>query len=79
MAGPVRVSWSRRGKRFSLQTSIPANAEASVTLPAADRTALREGGTAIGPTSGIISGTYSDGLAVLTLGSGSYRFTSTMA
>ena len=79
VAGPVRVSWSRRGKRFSLQTSIPANAEASVTLPAADRTALREGGTAIGPTSGIISGTYSDGLAVLTLGSGSYRFTSTMA
>jgi alpha-L-rhamnosidase len=79
VAGPVSVSWSRSGRRFSLSATIPANAVADVTLPAADRTALRESGGAIGPTSGVISGTYSDGLAVLTLGSGSYRFTSTMA
>jgi alpha-L-rhamnosidase len=78
VAGPLSVNWQRRATTFSLQTTIPANATATIALPAANSSSLREGGAAYGPQSGVTSGTYSNGMAYLSVGSGSYQFTSTL-
>ena len=70
--GPARRS------TFTLETTIPANAAAAITLPAASASSVREQGEAVGPLSGVATGAFGDGLAYLSVGSGSYRFTSTL-
>jgi alpha-L-rhamnosidase len=78
MAGPVHVSWTQSATLFTLEVTIPPNAAATITLPAANSKSLRESGVAVGPLSGVSTGSYANGLAFLTVGSGSYRFTSTL-
>jgi alpha-L-rhamnosidase len=78
VAGPVTVAWSRTSNTFTLHTTIPANAAASIVIPAANRSAVREGGSTYGPASGVHSGSFGNGLAYLTVGSGTYQFTSTL-
>jgi alpha-L-rhamnosidase len=79
VAGTLGVSWSRQPGTFSLSATIPPNAAATVAMPATDASAVRESGTSIGAASGVTSGSFSDGTAFLTLGSGSYHFTSRTA
>jgi alpha-L-rhamnosidase len=78
IAGPIEVSWTRSEALFTLDATIPANAAATITLPAASASSLRERGTAVGPLSGVTTGAFSNGLAYLTVGSGSYQFTSSL-
>jgi alpha-L-rhamnosidase len=78
IAGPITVSWTRTTTTFTLETTIPANAAAAITLPAASASSLREQGNAVGPLSGVSTGAFGNGLAYLTVGSGSYRFTSSL-
>jgi alpha-L-rhamnosidase len=78
VAGRLSVSWTRRASTISLQTTIPTNATATVALPAANSSSVRESGAAYGPQSGVTSGTFSNGMAYLTIGSGTYQFTSTL-
>jgi alpha-L-rhamnosidase len=78
IAGPIAVSWTRTASTFTLETTIPANAAAAITLPAASSSSVREQGEAVGPLSGVATGAFGDGLAYLTVGSGSYRFTSAL-
>ncbi len=78
VAGPVTVAWSRQATTFSLSTTIPPNAAATVALPAANQSAVRERGTAFGDISGVSHGTYADGVATFALGSGAYQFTSSL-
>jgi len=78
MAGQVSLSWSRRASTFSLSTTIPPNAAATVAMPAATHAAVRENGSAFGDISGVSHGTFADGIAHFALGSGTYQFTSTL-
>jgi alpha-L-rhamnosidase len=75
LAGPVSVDWRNTGHGLTLQAVIPPNTSARFSLPASSPGAVREGGAAIG--SAVES--FSDGTAVITMGSGSYRFTTTTA
>ncbi len=77
VAGPVSVSWQRRGHGVKLELDLPANASALVHLPTADPSAVREGGGPAAKAPGVAVFPATAGRAVLSVGSGSYRFTST--
>jgi alpha-L-rhamnosidase len=75
IAGPIAVSWRRRGAGVSLHLAVPANASALVHLPASDPSSVREGGVAAARAAGVAVYSVAGGTAVLSVGSGSYRFT----
>jgi alpha-L-rhamnosidase len=74
-AGPVSLAWSKQGSRLSLATTIPPNAAARITLPAASAAAVRERGTALSHVPDVTLESFHDGVAVLGVGSGSFQFT----
>jgi alpha-L-rhamnosidase len=76
IAGPVLVSWQRRGTGMSMALTVPANATATVRLPAATSAAVQESGVAATRASGVTIGPEADGVVTLSVGSGTYRFTS---
>ena len=78
IAGAVEVSWERRGAGpgLHLDLDVPANAVAVVRLPATGASSVREGGAAAGSAPGVHVTSVGGGVAVLSVGSGSYRFTS---
>jgi len=75
IAGPVVVSWHRRGRTMALNLAVPANAVALVHLPATGTSSVRESGQAAGRAPGVSVSSVANGVAVLSVGSGSYRFT----
>jgi alpha-L-rhamnosidase len=76
IAGPVSIAWQRNGRGMTLALTMPANLTALVHLPASSASHVREGGVAAGKASGVSVFSVGDGIAVLEVGSGSYRFTS---
>jgi alpha-L-rhamnosidase len=76
IAGPVQVAWQRHGKGMTMDLTVPANAVATVRLPAGDGASVREGGAAVAKAPGVTVMPAAAGLAVLSVGSGTYRFTS---
>ncbi len=72
VAGPVQVSWQRRGKGISVDLTVPPNATATVRMPAG----VREGGVPAARAPGVRVVSATDGAVVLSVGSGTYRFTS---
>ena len=80
IAGPVSVSWQRRGsasgRGIALDVVVPANATALVHLPATDASRVQESGVPAGRSPGVSVYSVSDGMALLEVGSGSYHFTS---
>ncbi len=76
--GTVAVSWSRSaaGRAMSVDLTVPANSMAEVTLPAAGRGDLAEGGRPLDRVAGIRLLGLSGGSARLEVGAGSYRITS---
>ena len=76
VAGPVSVSWQRRSGGVSLALTIPTNASGLVHLPASRPSSVREGGVAAAKAPGVAVYSVTGGVAVLDVGSGSYRFTS---
>jgi len=75
VAGPAAVSWQRHGRGIALSLTVPANASAAVQLPASDPAGAREGGVAVSRAPGVSVLPTADGRAVLSVGSGTYRFT----
>jgi alpha-L-rhamnosidase len=77
IAGPIAVAWSwTRGRTtLALQVTVPTNATARITVPAHGVAAVREGGVALGHAPGVIVDSADDGMVVLNVGGGSYRFT----
>jgi alpha-L-rhamnosidase len=61
---------------MALDLTVPANLTALVHLPAMSASRLREGGVAVGKATGVSVSSVGGGVAVLEVGSGSYRFTS---
>ena len=77
VAGPLQVSWQRRGTGMALAVTVPANATALVSVPAAAASGVRESGHAVERVSGVTSVTPDNGYIAVGVGSGTYRFTST--
>jgi alpha-L-rhamnosidase len=77
VAGPASVSWQRRGRGVALTLGVPTNASALVHLPAGDPSSLREGGVPADRAPGVTVLPPAGGRAVVSVGSGSYRFTTT--
>jgi alpha-L-rhamnosidase len=61
---------------MALDLTVPANLAALVHLPATSASRVREGGVAVGQATGVSVSSVAGGVAVLEVGSGSYRFTS---
>ena len=76
VAGPVLVSWQRRGKGMAMDLTVPANATATVRLPAGAPSSVREGGVPAARAPGVTVVSAAGGAVVLSVGSGTYRFTS---
>jgi alpha-L-rhamnosidase len=76
IAGPVTVVWRRRGAGMTLDLAVPANASALVHLPYRRASSVREGGLPVHHAPGVVPYSIADGKAVLSVGSGSYSFTS---
>jgi alpha-L-rhamnosidase len=77
VAGMASVSWQRHGRGVAVDLDVPANASALVRLPASDPSSVREGGVPAGRSPGVALLAPASGRAVVSVGSGSYRFTTT--
>lgn len=79
MYGDIRSSWEREDDRFSLDVRVPPNTHAHIHVPTTDPSSVTESGTA--PASlGAVQRLRSDGTyVVFEVGSGTYRFASTLA
>ncbi len=77
IAGPLELAWERGpGGRLAVDLTVPANATATVTVPASGGvSSVREGGIAAERAPGVTVRSVADGLVLLSVGSGSYRFT----
>ncbi len=75
-AGTVSVGWQRNGRGMALDLTVPVNLTALVHLPATSATHVRESGVAVSKAPGVSVYSVADGVAVLEVGGGSYRFTS---
>jgi len=76
IAGPVVASWRRRGGGVALDLTVPANVSALVHLPYRQPASVRVGGVPAARASGVSASSLDNGVAEVTVGSGSYRFTS---
>ena len=75
-AGTVTVDWRRNGRAMTLALTMPPNLTALVHLRATSPSSVREGGVAADKAPGVSVLSVAGGVAVLEVGSGSYRFTS---
>jgi len=74
--GPISARWERRGERFTLNVTIPANTTATVHVPSRDGGAIREGGAAAESRPGITFLRRENDRAVYRIESGHYVFES---
>ncbi len=76
--GRIVSNWKRDGDRLTMDVTIPANTTATVYVPARDARAVTEGGDVAGKAKGVRYVAMRDGAAVYAVGSGTYRFNSTL-
>ena len=76
--GRVSSSWTRNGTSFALTARVPAGATASVCVPAASATSVTESGDPIASASGVTVIGMRGSCLQVQVGSGTYRFHSTM-
>jgi alpha-L-rhamnosidase len=75
--GEIVSNWSRTGEAIEWQVTVPANATATIILPADDLDQIREGRTTLVPArraEGVRDARMAGNAAVFTVGSGAYRF-----
>jgi alpha-L-rhamnosidase len=77
LAGPLTVAWQRLGRNVTLDMKVPVNAIARVMLPGESAAAVREDGVAAASAPGVAVLSASGDVVTLSVGSGTYRFTST--
>jgi alpha-L-rhamnosidase len=76
--GEIRSEWHVERNEITLVVTVPAGMEATVVIPAARETALQESGAPIEKAQGVSVLSREGARAVLHVGSGNYRFTSTL-
>ena len=75
IAGPIAVDWRQGKTALTLQVVVPTNAGARVSVPAPQVASVREGGVPVDRAPGVTVASVANGMVVLNIGSGSYRFT----
>jgi alpha-L-rhamnosidase len=73
--GRIASAWKQEANRFELKIEIPANATATVYLPAGEISKVREGGRALEEAEGVKPAGVKDGRVAVEVGSGKYEFT----
>jgi alpha-L-rhamnosidase len=74
--GRIESHWMRDADGFKLNIVIPANATATVFLPAKSLAGIREGGKVLKSRPGVKSRQFDKDRAIISVGSGRYEFTS---
>jgi alpha-L-rhamnosidase len=77
--GRVSSSWTRSGTSFALTAQVPVGSRATVCVPAASAQSVTESGDPIGSASGVTVIGMQGSCLQLQVGSGTYRFHSTMS
>ncbi len=76
--GRILSRWRRVGDKFDLELTIPVNATAIVFVPSRDATGVTESGRSAARAKGVKFLRRQDNSAVYAIGSGTYRFQSTL-
>ena len=72
--GEIVSAWEAKPNGFRLDVTIPANATATVRLPGAVLSRVKEGGEKVVSAPGIITARQEQNAVALEVGSGQYRF-----
>ncbi len=78
MYGPIRSAWKLADGRLTLEVTVPANATATVHVPAGGPEAVTEGGRPAGRAEGVTFLKAAKGAAIYRVGAGTYRFVSSV-
>ncbi len=78
MHGRIVSNWKRDGAHLTMDVTIPANADATVHVPAKDAASVTESGRPADKVDGLKFLRMENGAAVYEVGSGSYRFVSAL-
>jgi alpha-L-rhamnosidase len=78
MHGRVVSHWQREGDQLSMDITIPANTTATVFVPSKDAAAVTESGKPAANAEGVSFLRMENNAAVYAVGSGAYRFQSTL-
>ena len=76
--GRIACNWKREGNGLSMNVTIPANTMATVFVPAMDSAGVTESGKSADKGEGVTYQRMENGAAVYAVGSGAYRFQSTL-
>jgi hypothetical protein len=74
LTGNIRSDWTIEDGKFNLEVEIPVNTQAEIHLSAGDPAGITESGRPVGQSREIGFLGITDGRAVFSLGSGTYRF-----
>lgn len=76
--GSIVSAWKREGTSVTMEITVPANTTATVEVPARDAAAVMESGKPVGTVEGVRFVRMDRGVVVFAVGSGTYRFQSTL-
>jgi len=76
--GKIVSNWRRDGNKLTMEVTIPVNTTAVVYVPAKDEAGVTEGDKPVSKANGVKFLRMENGAAVYEVGSGSYRFQSTL-
>ncbi|WP_338702936.1 family 78 glycoside hydrolase catalytic domain [Streptomyces sp. Q6] len=77
--GEITSEWSlAKDGTLTYEAVVPANTEATLSLPAVSASAVREGRTPLAKVAGVRARGFADGTATFSLPAGRYRLTSTV-
>ena len=74
MYGTIESGWRLEGEKMTVDVEIPANTDATVRLPGAKLSGVREGGSKLGEVKGIVKSSQAGDATVVIVGSGRYSF-----
>jgi alpha-L-rhamnosidase len=77
--GRIVSNWKHEGGKLTMEVAIPANTMATVYVPAKDAAGVTESGKPAKAAEGVTFLRMEDSTAVYAVGSGTYRFQSTLA
>jgi len=78
MHGLIASHWRKRGDQFTLEVTIPPNTSATIFVPSKDAVAVTESGKPAAKADGVKFLRTENNAAVYAVGSGTYRFKSTL-
>lgn len=77
--GRVSSSWTRHGTNFTLTAQVPVGSQATVCVPAVSAQSVTESGNPVGHATGVTVIGMQGSCLQVRVGSGTYRFQSTMS